>query len=49
MSEDLFCESTPFCLIKRGVEAEEAAAALEAVAGHLELVHGMHILNVHFD
>ena len=49
MCEDLLREPAPLCLVECLVKAQQPAAALQTVAGHLELVHGMDILDVQFD
>ena len=49
MRENLFCQTTPLRFIKTGIKAQETSASFEAIASHLELVHGMDILYVHFD
>ena len=47
--EDLLREPAPLALVERLVEAQEPPAAFEAVAGHLELVHRVHVLHVKLD
>lgn len=47
--ENLLGQLSPFCLVKRFVEAEQPPTSLQAISGHLELVHCVHVLDVHFD
>ena len=49
MREDLLRELPPLALVERAVKAEQAAAALEAVARHLQFVHGVNVLDVQLD
>lgn len=49
MCEHLFRQSSPLSLFKRFVEAENAPATLQAIAGHFEFVHRVHVLNQHFN
>jgi hypothetical protein len=49
MCEQLFRQSTPFCLLERRIETQDPSTALEAVPCHLELVHRMHVLHVQLD
>ena len=49
MREQLLCELTPLGIVKGFVEAQNTSTALQAVARHFELVHGMDVLHVHFD
>ena len=49
MREDLFCEPSPFRLFKCCIEADNSSAALQTVSSHLEFVHCVDVLHVHFD
>ena len=49
MREHLLGEAGPLALVKRSIEADEPAAAPEAVPGHLELVHRVHVLDVQLE
>lgn len=49
MREDLFRKLAPLCIIKGFVEAEDPPASFQTVPCHLQLIHRMHVLNVHFD
>lgn len=49
MSEHLLCQTTPLCVIKAFVKAYDATAAFEAISCHLEFIHGVDVLDVHFD
>src|SRR6267142_1915937 len=41
--EQLFRQSSPLCLLKRRIKAQNPATALETVPSHLELVHRVHV------
>ena len=47
--EQLFRQSSPLRLLKRRIEAQDPATALETVPSHLELVHRVHVLYVQLD
>lgn len=49
MCEQLFRQSPPFRLFKRGIKAQDPATALETIPCHLELVHRVHVLYVQLD
>ena len=49
MSKHFLRQPPPFRIVKALVEAQEAAAALQAVARHLQLVHGVNVLHMHLD
>ena len=49
MCEHLLRQPAPLSLLERLVKAQEPPAALQAVPGHLELVHRVHILDKHLD
>ena len=46
MSEHLLDKLAPLRLVKRSVKAEDAPRALQAISSHLQLVHGVDILDV---
>ena len=46
MSEHLLDKLAPLRLVKRSVKAEDAPRALQAISSHLQLVHGMDVLDV---
>jgi hypothetical protein len=47
--EQLFRQSSPLCLLKRRIKAQDPATALETVPSHLELVHRVHVPYVQLD
>lgn len=49
MRKEFLRQPSPFRLIKRLVEADNAPTAFQAVARHFEFVHRVHILNEHLD
>lgn len=49
MRKYLLREAPPLALVKRLVETNDAAAALQAVPCHLELIHRVHVLDVHLE
>jgi hypothetical protein len=49
MCEQLFRQSSPLRLLKRRIEAQDPATALETVSGHFKLVHRVHVLYVQLD
>ena len=49
MREQLLRQSSPFCLLEHGIEAQDPPTAFETVPGHLELVHRVHVLYVQLD
>ena len=46
MCKDLLRQPAPLCLVKGLVKAQQSPAALQTVAGHLQLVHGVNVLDV---
>ena len=49
MSQQLLQQRPLGFLIPSSVEANDSSAPLQTVPGHLELVHGVDVLNVHLD
>jgi hypothetical protein len=49
VSKDLLSELAPLGVIEAAVKAQDPPAALQAIASHLELVHGMNVLNMELD
>jgi hypothetical protein len=49
MREHFLGKLSPLCLIKATIKAQDAPTAFQAVSGHLELVHGVHVLHMHLD
>lgn len=49
MCEDFLSQFAPLCLIESLVKGKQAAASLETIPGHLQLVHRVDILYVHLD
>lgn len=48
MCEHLLHQAPVFSF-PRSIKANQTSASLQTVSGHLELIHGMQILNVAFD
>ena len=46
MSEHLLDKLAPLRLVKRSVKAEDSPRALQAISSHLQLIHGMDVLDV---
>lgn len=49
MCEDFLGQSPPLCVSKCLVETQYPSTPLQTVPSHFQLVHGMHILNMHFN
>jgi hypothetical protein len=49
MREQLFRQTSPLRLLKRRIETQDAAAALETIPSHLELIHRVHVLHMQLD
>jgi hypothetical protein len=49
MSENLLHKLPMLSIVESRIKTEETPATFQTVSGHFELIHGMDVLDVHFD